>query len=283
MSGKKEGKEKKVAFGESLAPMMDAVLARVAEQNDEQWGAVTFDNEAKQAHLVISRANSRTNAYPKKASGDTDEQPASRAAKRSTAYYYMLAITSILWNNNARLFCVGTDRVWRVDAPGAPPVEIDEAELATLRQCVDDALQATAVAVTKSFTVRAAKAAVAAAASSSDEEGAEEEADEGAEDDGDGEDAEETPDWVVGDDEDDDEDNDEDNDDEEGPPAKRRRVDDHLVELIERLQSTLTAHTDVNREIAELIRAQTALLAQLVGKEAPPCTVATELPPSAAE
>lgn len=282
MSGKKEGKEKKVAFGESLAPMMDAVLARVAEQNDEQWGAVTFDNEAKQAHLVISRANSRTNAYPKKASGDTEEPPASRAAKRSTAYYYMLAITSILWNNNARLFCVGTDRVWRVDAPGAPPAEIDEAELTTLRQCVDDALQATTVAVTKSFTVRTAKAAVTAAASSSDEEGAEAEgADEGAEDDEDGEDAEETPDWLVDDDEDDEEE--EDNEDEEGPPAKRRRVDDHLVELIESLQNTLTAHTDVNREIAELIRAQTALLAQLAGKEVPPCTVGAEPSLSAAE
>ncbi len=261
MSGKKEGKEKKVAFGESLAPMMDAVLARIAEQNDEHWGAVAFDNEAKQAHLVVSRANTRTNAYPKKASGDTEEPPASRAAKRSTAYYYMLAITSILWNNNARLFCVGTDRVWRVDAPGAPPVEIDEAELATLRQCVDDALQATAVAVTKSFTVRAAKAVVAAAASSSDEEG-----------------AEETPDWLVDDDEDDDEE--EDNEDEDGPPAKRRRVEDHLVELFERLQGTMEAHTDVNREIAELIRAQTALLAQLAGKEVSPCTVAIEPSPS---
>lgn len=267
MGGKKESKEKKLVFAPALAPMVESMLARIAEQeNGDIWHAVTFDNDAKQVLLVVSRHNSRTNAYPQKA-GETDEAPASRSAKSATAYYYTLALTSILWNNSARLFYVGTDRVWRVDAASAPRVEINESEMAILRQCVDDALAAKIVKVDP-FKVRPAKAPVAAASS---EDGSEPDAAESAEpaEEADEEDADEEdePSWLDTEEDADEEEGEEENEDDR--PCKRPCVGSGLLAIMQSMKLSLDANVTVQREIADLLQAQTALLKRLMPADPP--------------
>lgn len=256
MSSKKELKEKKLMFSPAVAPMVDAVLAKVAEhENAEIWRFIVFDNDAKQVNLTVSRANTRTNAYPKKA---TAEQPKSRSAKSATAHFYTMELTSILWNNSARLFLIGTERVWRVESASAPPAELDELEMAMLRQCVDDALMGKIVKC-EPFQVRAAKpSAASATTATAPDDSSSDEDDEKDEDDDDEEDDEEEdePSWLE---------NEEEGAEEEGeePPCKRQRVDDGMLEVLRAMKESFDANTAVQREIATLLEAQTALLTRV--------------------
>ncbi len=259
---KKDKNEKKLVFAPAIAPMMDAFLEKAAVQEDH-WSDITFDNEAKkQVIMTVRRANSRTNAYPQKKT----EEATTRSAKSASAYFYTVTLTSILWNNCARVYLIGTDRIWRADASDAgKKIEIDESEMATLRQCMDNALSAESVECNY-FTLRGAKSKQDESSGDADDT---DEDDDGEEDAAAGEEApqkrrrvskndDDEPSWVV-DDDDVDEEADEGDDDEDSV----RTSPGADLEAWKALKEAFEASAAVNREIAESIKAQTDLLRKI--------------------